>query len=257
MLVRSLFSIICLCVSSFSLAETIAKEYPVKDFSEFVVSGETQLEITQTGEEYLKIEADPEIMQYVKVDQTGNRVSVWVKKNGNFFSWFDNHDSMRIKVILQVKNLEYLELSGASNADVKDLKTKKLELSASGAANSRFTNINADYLDVGLSGAANLQLGTVNSLQQNFGLSGASNIEVKSASSTDKLVLAASGASNVRAKKLIAKQAAVEASGASHIDISVTEGLNAEASGASGITYYGNPKARTDASGASHITANN
>jgi Putative auto-transporter adhesin, head GIN domain len=257
MLARMGLSLLVLVFSSTTLAEMIAKEYPVKDFSEFVVSGETELEVSQTGKEYLKIEADSEIMKHVKVDQTGKRVSVWAKKDGDFFRWFSNNDSMKIKVTLQVKNLEYLELSGASTADVKDLKTTKLDLSASGAANGRFSNLNADYLDADLSGASNLQFETMNSLQQNFELSGASNLEVKSASRTDKLVLGASGASNVRAKKLIAKQATIGASGASHIDVSVTEDLNAEASGASGITYHGNPKARTDASGASHISANN
>jgi Putative auto-transporter adhesin, head GIN domain len=254
MLARLLLSIFAITFSTAVLADMVAKEYPVKDFSEFEVSGETELEISQTGQEYLRIEADSEVMKHVKVDQTGKRVKVWAKTDGKFFSWFGNHDSMKIKVILQVKNLEYLELSGASNANVKDLKTKKLELSASGAANGRFSNLNADYLEAGLSGASNLQFETLSSLQQNFDLSGASNLEVKSASRTDKLVLGASGASNVRAKKLIAKQAVVEASGASHIDVSVTDELNAQASGASGITYYGNPKARTDATGASHIS---
>lgn len=253
MLIRSLFTLMCLCVSSATLAETIVKEYPVKDFSEFVVSGETQLEISQTGEEYLKIEADAEIMKDVKVDQTGKKVSVWVKKNGHFFSWFDDHDSMRIKVTLRVKNLEYLELSGASTAEVGDLKSKSFYLGASGAANGNFTHLNADKLKVNLSGAANFRVETVNSLEQIYDLSGAANMDVRSASRTDSLVAGASGASNIRAKNLIAKHANLDASGASHIAVSVTEELHAEASGASHINYIGSPKTNTNASGASHI----
>lgn len=257
MLARIGLSLLAFTFSSMVLAEVVVKEYPVKDFSEFVVSGETELEVSQTGREYLKIEADSEVMQHVKVDQTGKRVSVWAKKDGHFFSWFGNHDSMKIKVTLQVKNLEYLELSGASNAQVGDLKANTFYVGASGAANGNFANLNADNLKANLSGAANLRFETLNSLEQYYDLSGAANLDVKSASRTDKLVVGASGASNVRAKNLIAKQADLEASGASHIDVSVTEELDARASGASGINYFGSPKARTDSSGASHINANN
>lgn len=255
MFARSLFSILCWTLSSWSLAEVVAKEYPVKNFSEFVIAGETQVEISQTGQEYLRIEADSEVMEQVKVDQTGKRVSVHArKKNGNFFNWF-NSEGMRIRVILQVKSLEYLELSGAANAEVSDLKAAKLSLDLSGAANANFTSLNADNLKTDLSGAANLRFNTLNSQEQSFHLSGASNLDVKSSSSTSKLYAEASGASNFRAKSLTAKQANLHASGASHIDVSVTEDLEAEASGASSINYHGNPKANTRATGASNVNA--
>lgn len=255
MLLRSLFSVVCLTLSSWSLAAVVAKEYPVKDFSEIVVAGETELEISQTGKEYLRIEADEEVMKHVKVDQTGKRISVWAKHDGNFFSWFGNHDSMRIKVIVQVKNLEHLELSGAANATVGDLKTPSLFLGASGAANGNFSSLNANYLKGDFSGAANLRFETLNSTEQEFDLSGASNLDVKDSGNTTKLAVDASGASNFRAKNLTAIDADLNASGASHIDVGVSGSLDAEASGASGINYYGDPKSNTRATGASSINA--
>jgi len=255
MLARIGLSLLAFTFSSAVLANVVAKEYPVKDFSELVVSGETELEVSQTGKEYLRIEADAEVMEHVKVDQSGKRVSVWAKKSGNFFSWFGNHDSMRIKVIVHVKDLEYLELSGASNATVGDLKTKSLYLGASGAANGNFSNLNANYLKGNLSGAANLRFDTINSLEQEFELSGAANLDIKTTSSTAKLKAGASGASNIRAKNLTANSAELDASGASHIDVSVKDELDAEASGASSINYYGNPQANTQATGASSVNA--
>ena len=252
MLVRSLFSIIFLCVSSFSLADVVAKEYPVKDFSEFVASGESEIEISQTGQEYLRIEADAEVMKYVKVDQTGQRVSVWAKKDGNFFDWF-KHDSAKIKVILHVKNLDYLELSGAANADVNDMSADQLKIDLSGAANADFTKLQVNELELDSSGAANLRIDTINAGSLSVDLSGAANMDVKSVSATDQLHAKASGASNIRAVKLSAKNAYLDASGASHIDVSVTDEINAEASGASSVNYRGAPKAKTRATGASSI----
>lgn len=241
-------------IAPVALAETVAKTYPIKDFSEFVAGGGTQVEITQDGTEYLRIEADEEIMKRVKVDQTGKRVSVWVKSDNNFFNWFGHGDG-QVRVVLKVKHLEYLELSGGAHAKVGDLQEEKLEVSNSGAANAQFSSINATYFRLGLSGAANARINSINSQEQDFDLSGAANIEIKSESNTQSLQADVSGASNLRAKMLTAKVAKVEASGASHIELTVTDELDAGASGASSVNYYGNPKARTDSSGASHINA--
>lgn len=238
------------------LAETVAKTYPVKDFSEFVAGGGTKIEITQDGTEYLRVEADAEVMKRVKVDQTGKRVSVWVKSDNNFFNWF-GHGEGQVRVVLNVKHLEYLELSGGAQAKVGSLQEDKFAVSNSGAANAEFAAINATELHVDLSGAANARIASVNSQKQDFDLSGAANLEIKGESNTQSLDADVSGASNLRAKLLTAKIARVDASGASHIELTVTDELDAGASGASSVNYYGNPKANTDSSGASHINAKN
>lgn len=237
-----------------ALAETIAKTYPVKDFTEFVSGGNTTVEISQEGTEYLRVEADAEVMKRVKVDQSGKRVSVWVKNDGKFFNWF-GHSNDPVRIVLRVKQLKYLEISGGSRATVGDLQGEKFQLNVSGTGNVNFAALNAQLLKVELSGAANVRLDSVNSQAQEFDLSGASNIEIQSASNSQELDVSASGASNFRGKKLTAKKADLGASGASHIEAAVTEILTAGASGASSVDYYGNPKAKTNASGASHVNA--
>lgn len=255
MFAKTLLSGLALSVlAPLAAAEMIAKTYPVKDFSEFVAGGSTHVEITQDGTEYLRIEADEDIMKRVKVDQTGKRVSVWVKSDNNFFNWF-GHGEGSVRVVLKVKHLEYLELSGGAQAKVGDLQEDQFEVNNSGAANVKFASLNAARFRMDLSGAANAQIETINSQEQDYDLSGAANVEIKKASNTQMLMADVSGASNLRAKALTAKIAKVEASGASHIEIKVTDELDAEASGASSVNYYGNPKARTDSSGASHVNA--
>ena len=241
-------------VAPLALAETVAKTYPVKDFTEFVSGGNTAVEISQDGSEYLRVEADAEIMKRIKVDQSGNRVSVWVKSDGNFFNWF-GHSNDPVRVILRVKQLDYLEISGGAHATLGELQGEKFQLNVSGAGDVNFSSLNIKALKMELSGAANVRINSVNSQEQDYDLSGASDIEIQSASNTRELDVGASGASNFRAKNLIAKRAHLEASGASHIEASVTETLDANASGASSVDYYGNPKAKTDASGASHVNA--
>ncbi|WP_323814023.1 head GIN domain-containing protein [Cellvibrio sp. NN19] len=254
MVFKSLISVFMFSVlASAAWAGSIAKTYPVKDFSEFSAGGGAKIEITQDGSEYLRIEADAEVMERVKVDQTGKRVSVWIKSDNNFFNWFGQGDD-HVKIVLRVKQLEYLELSGGAYAKVNDLKSENFALNNSGAAEVDFADVDANQLRVDLSGAAKMSSERVHSQFQKYELSGASDAKVK-AGNVQSLQVNVSGASNMRAKKLTAKNAKLDASGASQIEVTVTDELEAQASGASNINYYGRPKAKTDASGASQVKA--
>jgi hypothetical protein len=256
MLVRTGFlGLICCLAAPLAVAETVAKVYPIKDVSEFVSGGNTKIEVTQDGSEYLRIEADSEVMDRIKVDQTGKRLSVWVKSGkGGFFDWFV-HGKETVNIILRVKQLDYLELSGGAQARVDDLKGIELDVKTSGAANVKFAQLTMDKVKMDLSGAANVRINSVVTKAQYYGISGASNVEIKEAGRSELLEVSASGASNFRGQKLTAKQADLNASGASHINAAVTESLNADASGASSVDYYGSPRAKTKATGASHVNA--
>ncbi len=241
-------------VAPVALAETVAKTYPVKDFAQFIVGGNTFVEISQDGTEYLRVEADAEVMKRLKVDQSGNRVSVWVKSDSNFFDWFGSSNDP-VRITLHVKQLEYLEISGGAKATLGDLQGEKFHANASGAGNINFAGLNAKFVQMDLSGAANVHINSVNSQEQKFDLSGASKMEIQAASNTQELHVGASGASNFQARRLIAKRAYLGASGASHAEATVTEFLDANASGASRIDYYGKPKVKSDSSGASNVSA--
>lgn len=257
MFIRAL--VIAVMVSSLApvtLAETVAKVYPVNDFTEFVSGGNTAIDISQGDTEYLRVEADAEVMKRIKVDQTGKRVTIWAKSNDGFLNWF-GHSNDPVRVVLRVKQLEYLEVSGGARARLGDVHGEKLKLNVSGAGTVTFAALNAKLLKMELSGAANVRIDNVNSQAQEYHLSGASNVEIESASNSQELDVRASGASNFHGKKLTAKKADLGASGASHVEAAVTEILTAEASGASSVDYYGKPKAKTNASGASHVNARN
>jgi hypothetical protein len=104
------------------------------------------------------------------------------------------------------------------------------------------------------SGATTAKIEGVKAESFKIDLSGASNCTV--VGTADKLVVECSGASNVKADKLVAKTVKARASGASSIEANATEEVNAHASGASSIRYSGKPSSgKFDASGASSIKA--
>ena len=68
-----------------------------------------------------------------------------------------------------------------------------------------------------------------------------------------KLTIDLSGESHLVLSDMIARDADVDASGASHVELNVQKSLRVEASGASKITYLGNPAISKDLSGASFV----
>lgn len=256
MLFRILISSLILCFTMpAALAQTEAKVYPINEVTEFVSGGNTTIDIVQSDTEYLRVEADAEVMNRLKVDQTGQRLSVWVKSGkGGFFDWFV-HGKESVKVILHVKQLGYLELSGGALANVGDLSGLALNVEASGAAKMQFSQLIVGKVSMDVSGAANVGIQSINAKEQRYKISGASVIEIKGDSHGDIVDVDVSGASKFSGKTLVTKKAALNASGASHINVTVTESLNADASGASNINYYGSPRSKTKATGASHVNA--
>ena len=86
-----------------------------------------------------------------------------------------------------------------------------------------------------------------------FEATGASHVKVNGKG--EKIIIHASGASNVTSKNFAASVADVFASGASDVDVTAYDEIIVDCSGASDVDYYGNPKAvDISSSGASDVT---
>lgn len=127
--------LVCLLVPTAAFAEPLlANTYPINKVREIVVGGGAELEIHQGGTESLRAEATQDILDRIKVDVTGARMTLKVeRKEGGFFSWFGGSNE-KIKYIVQVKDLAQLELSGGTYAYMEILEGASLKLSLSGVA---------------------------------------------------------------------------------------------------------------------------
>ncbi|MEP6789647.1 MAG: head GIN domain-containing protein [Acidobacteriota bacterium] len=96
---------------------------------------------------------------------------------------------------------------------------------------------NIDSLEV--SGVANVTVNDVKNSSLSLDSSGASKIKI--AGETAKLTVETSGASKIDAEGLKAIDAAIDSSGASHVNLNVTGELRTDLSGASKVTYTGTP----------------
>jgi len=137
-----------------------------------------------------------------------------------------------LRVYVSAKNIESIDLSGASEAQVAGvITTSSLSLSLSGASQFK---------------------GAVNVTDLKMDLSGASDLTIKGVAKS--VSIESSGASDVKGYELIADNCNAKATGASDISITVNKELNARASGASDISYKGDAVVKEmHANGASSV----
>lgn len=253
---RLILTGICVFLPASAFAETLlANVYPIENVREIIVSGGASLELRQGDTETLRAEATQEDLEYVSVDLSGSRLTLKIKdKRKGFFDWFGG-DYGKVKFIVQIKDLSKLELSGAAHGTIGNLRTNNLTLNLHGASHAELDQLHVADLTVDISGAGRIKVNEIHAQQLDAIISGAARMAVEGAGQVNDLRLDVSGASKYFGRGLASVNARARASGASHIEVRVSETLDANASGASHIGYYGNPRVKQDSSGASRITA--
>lgn len=249
-------TVCCAGYATNALAEQLlAQTYPIQNIREIFVGGGAKIEIIQGETESLRAEARKEVLERISVDATGERLTLKVKdKNGGFFNWF-NQNNDKVKFIVQVKELTHLELGGAAQAQIGQLRGASLSLNSHGASHADISQLHISDLRIDLSGAGRLKIREIHGEQMKAGVSGAAQMEVTGAGSLTELRIDVSGASKYFAKAVATNKAWVHASGASHAELRVSEFLEAHASGASHINYFGSPRTKNHSSGASRINS--
>jgi len=235
----------------------------VSGFSAIKASSVFEITVNKSATESLVIEADEKVMPHVRSEV----------KNGVLRLYIDNHSRVNniktLKATIGIKELSGVELSGACSLMSKDVftppsfemelsgacavelkvKTGKLEVDASGACNVDLT-AEARDAEFDCSGSTRLTIQLI-ATKAEFDMSGACKVEING--KAEKAKFDCSGASNIKAGEWPCKTVSVECTGASKLEINVSDRLNVEASGASTISYKGRPVINLDTSGASKV----
>lgn len=165
--------------------------------------------VTQANETSIYIEADDNIIDFIKTDIKDGKLSIHTSKNiGNA--------TKKIYVTLPI--ITKLKSSSGANVIVKNtIETNKIALNASSGSNIKL-EITANEIKAKSSSGANIRI----------------------SGSTNNLFTNASSGSNIKAKKLITKTCNAAASSGSGISLNVSEDLKANASSGGAISYTGN-----------------
>ncbi|MDQ4123565.1 MAG: DUF2807 domain-containing protein [Acidobacteriota bacterium] len=157
----------------------------VPTFSAVKLGGATHLEIRAGEPQSVEIETDDNLLEltkaYVKND------TLHIERRGNIWT------SSPLRIRITVAELNRLDLSGASKADVKNVRTDKFELDLNGASKINLEGEVATFI-ADMSGASNLDAENLKTAKAVIEASGASKANIFV---TEDLNADASGASKI------------------------------------------------------------
>lgn len=164
---------------------TKSEKREISGFKEVDASGAITLEIVAQKGFSVEVEADDNLLQYIKTEVSGDILKVFTK----------DRISPKTKLLVKISMPEItaLDISGASGATVSNVKTNTLKLEASGASKIKIDG-EATRLESDASGASGIDAEGLKVENADVEASGASNTTV---SAINELKADASGASTI------------------------------------------------------------
>lgn len=177
----------------------------------------------------VRVEADDNLINLVETKVDGNVLKITFKSGSSI-------NNGHVKVFITAPEINYIYMSGAASATIKDiLKNKeKIKLEASGAS-----SIN----------------GELESPEVETEASGAATINISGR--TQKYIAESSGSATTKSSQLLSETTTASASGAANLHVFSSISLKADASGASNIHYKGGGSTVIKTSGAASCEKGN
>ncbi len=253
------------------------EDISVTPFTRLDVRTQFDVYLSQGDKEDLVLETYKSLKPYVKVEQNGNTLNIFLDRKINNIHWMGQERVLRVYVT--VKEIEKVSLSGAcdlymetdlkagefridasgaSDLNMKKVSAKKISINTSGASDLRDAQLDAEDIYVNASGASDGNL-SLTAVTARIIASGSSDFDITAdvdklridalgssdfhaQGRADDLILNVSGSSSMQAADLKTVNAEVDASGSSDCRVQVSGFLKASSSGASSIYYTGLPR---------------
>ncbi len=253
---KKLFTIISVILLGSAITAQTVKPYNVSGFKGIDASAVYKVEVEKSSNEYVNIETTFELMKYVEVKVKDGILCLSLNTISMPRSLKRNTPEIKAKV--GIKSLEKVRLSGASSLITKStFASENFFVDMSGASSADLIGIEAQKTDIGISGASKLNI-KIKGREADLDISGASKFIAKidfekvsgdfSGATSSELAgsainasLEVSGASSLKAETLAVNFLNISASGASKATFGKLKEVGIKASGASSIRYYGNP----------------
>jgi hypothetical protein len=219
-------------INMMASADLTTKKFKVGNFSSLEIGHAFEVHVFKGSTYAISATGNADDLDEIEVDVHGSTLEVSLESSywSNWKNW--NSGSKKIVLNITMPRLKDAEFSGAAKVTLEGfVDEEEMILHGSGAVKLSSSKLVADKLTLDLSGATK--------------------VEMKG--QVLKLSIDLSGASHVILADMISRDADVDASGASHVELNVQKTLRVDASGASKISYRGNPVVSQDVSGASFV----
>jgi hypothetical protein len=208
--------------------DIVKEDRDVSGFDRVEFSGFGRVLVTQGNQEFLTIEVDDNLLQYIDSDVVGDTLKIDFDDN-----IVPRPTDNTIIFELGVIDLSSIAISGAGSFEIDELKADELDVTMSGAGKIDIDEIEATELSVVVTGAGNVNIsGTVEKQEIRIG-----------------------GVGDFNALDLESQETTVNISGAGDADVWAHDVLDINISGAGSVSYYGDPEISQSVSGLGSINS--
>lgn len=184
--------------------------FDFRDFTTVEAESGFQVELTKSRTFSVEITADDNILEYIRVDKSGDTLRIRPE-------WNRRYHSVTFKAKITMPNLYGINLSGGSQANIKGFSSSH------------------DF-SIGLSGGSKVA-GEITAANADFDLSGGSQVVLSGAA--DDLDVNGSGGSQLDLEAFSVRSADVNLSGGGKANVNVNGTLDVKLSGGSRVIYTG------------------
>jgi len=220
----------------------------VSGFTRVALSGSGEVILTQGDEESLRIEAEDNILPYLKSTVSGDTLDLGQDWHWPKILW----PTKPIKYYIGVKSLQGVTISGSGKVQVEKLDTDSLELKISGSGKITIGDLTSQSVEVSISGSGDFIADTLYAETFSVTISGSGNFSLGAGRVTDQKV-SISGSGDFKAGKLESLTASVKVSGSGDVTLWVVKTLDVHISGSGKVNYYGSPQVNSSISGSGKV----
>jgi len=227
----------------------VSENRTVGAFSKIKVSSGIELIYTQSSSQEIKVETDDtERMHYIKTEVEGSTLRVYLdtknapkaekKKRRKNYHGYNGVNFDVLKVYVSNALVDDFKVSSSASLIIQNgLKAENVIIDCSSSANFLGT-VKCKIASIESSSSADVD---ANITADTINVSVNSSADVELSGTAERITIKTSSSADCKAKNLIAKNAVVEASSSSDVDVHASEKLVASASSSASVNYFGNP----------------
>jgi len=200
----------------------------VSDFDRVSVTGSGRVVIMQGDGESLTVEADDNLMQYIKADVEGRTLVLGFTDTPRFRTI---RPSRTIEFNVTLTKVSGLTITGSGDIEAKDIRAEDLEIEITGSGDVEIHSLTAEGLEVRVTGSGDVDLAGYVSEQD---------IEI-------------SGSGKYRGGDLESQSAKVRVSGSGEAVVWASDTLDVRITGSGDVEYYGDPAITQTVTGSGRI----
>ena len=201
---------------------------PVAGMTRLALELPAELELVQDGTEALSVQTDDNLQDQVQAVQQGGQLTL--RWNPGYKVQI-LHPS-ELKLVLHVRSLEHIAITGSGDVHARQLKLPQLDVSVQGSGDLRLDSLEVDQLVASISGSGDMQ----------------------AAGHARQVQLQISGSGNADLGHLASQLVNLSVAGSGDATVWASTALTASVAGSGDLRYYGGGSVKTAVAGSGSVT---